>query len=96
MNIPPQIRCFRFIGNSDSGILIIVNESIIILNYDGSELRSKLSFDAYVDSYVITSDGSLLFVALRNGDIHCSLLKTGENSLFIKYCRYFLQLIVYL
>lgn len=79
----PRIYCTKYYG-SDTGIVIIVDETVIVFGKDVTEIKNKFSFDALIDAYAIKSDGSLLIVALKNGDVFCLLLQTSANPVFLK------------
>lgn len=80
---PPEVRCTKYTSVNDSGIIVVVEESIAIFSSDGKDLRRQFSFPSTIDCYVVTPDGLFIFVALRNGELHC-LMILDNNCRFIQ------------
>ena len=83
MQEAPRFHCMKYYG-SNPGIVIIAHETVIVLGNDATEIKIQYSFDAAVDSYIMKSDGSLLIIALKNGDVFCLLLHISEYPIFLK------------
>lgn len=79
----PNIKCVSYSG-TEPGIIISIDESLTIFNESGSEMRNRCSFNTHVDCFAVTANGALLFTALSNGDIHCFLLNSNRNHIFLK------------
>ncbi|XP_065204006.1 kinetochore-associated protein 1 [Planococcus citri] len=79
----PQVTCTRYSG-SDSGIIVSINETLATFNSSGDEMKNKYTFNSTIDCFVVTSSGSLAFIALSNGDLHCLILTSNRNPVFLR------------